>query len=296
MEKNSGKYIEKDAADKKKSLEVAEILMKNSPYPSLTFHRLLTPTPTGQALVLEGTYLQEKVAIKLFLSADNREQKEAKRKEVEIIIALNAGSKSPHLLNMCAHFDSPSPAIVFPLLNKINWSERAINPTVVSQYARQIASGLKYMHDHNIAHRDVKTDNILIDARGRAVIIDFGFACRYTGVSTIDTIEKCGTYPFMGPEIFSDLGSKVEVNKVDVYAYAMTLWQMLTGKEPWLELYTDSLDGYVEKLKSTVVSGKRPQLDSRWGNLQNLIQLCWNHSPESRPTFDSVCKQLAAGH
>ena len=146
------------------------------------------------------------------------------------------------------------------------------------------------MHDHKIAHRDIKTDNILVDSKGRAVIIDFGFACRFTG---IDAIEYCGTYPFMAPEILSESVSKSDASKVDVYAFAMTLYQMLTGKEPWEDLHTTNDDEYVDKLKLKVVSGSRLQMDSRWSSyLQNTIQGCWQDNPELRPKFDTVLSMI----
>lgn len=146
------------------------------------------------------------------------------------------------------------------------------------------------MHDRKIAHRDIKTDNILVDSRGRAVIIDFGFACRFTG---IDAIEYCGTYPFMAPEILSESGCKSDTSKVDVYAFAMTLYQMLTGKEPWEDLFTTNADEYVDKLKLKVVSGSRLQMDSRWSSyLQNTIQECWQGDPEARPKFDTILNMI----
>ena len=148
------------------------------------------------------------------------------------------------------------------------------------------------MHDHKIAHRDIKTDNILVDSKGRAVIIDFGFACRFTGV---DAIEYCGTYPFMAPEILSESVSKSDASKVDVYAFAMTLYQMLTGKEPWENLYTINEADYVDTLKSKVVSGERLQMDSRWSSvLKNTIQECWQNNAESRPNFDTVLNMFSS--
>ena len=138
LEKKAKEFVAKDHEEKMKSKEVAQTLIKNSPYPSVQFQELLTPKPTGQALVLKGEYRGDNVAIKLFLSVDEFVQKETKKKEVEILIALNTGSKSPHILSMHVHFDSPSPAIVYPLMTKIEWFGRAIDPIVVLQYAKQV--------------------------------------------------------------------------------------------------------------------------------------------------------------
>lgn len=138
LSKTAKQHTTKDCEEKKKSNEIAQILIKESPFPAVKFKQLLTPKPTGQALVLKGEYLGDDVAVKLFLDVNELVQKENKKKEVEILIALNTGSKSSHIMSMLVHFDSPSPAIVYPLMTKIEWSGRAIDPIVVTQYAKQV--------------------------------------------------------------------------------------------------------------------------------------------------------------
>ncbi|XP_024162277.1 mitogen-activated protein kinase kinase kinase 3 isoform X5 [Rosa chinensis] len=59
----------------------------------------------------------------------------------------------------------------------------------VSKYTKEILLGLKYLHDHNVVHRDIKCANILVDAYGSAKLADFGLAK--------------GTAFWMAPEVFS---------------------------------------------------------------------------------------------
>jgi serine/threonine protein kinase len=143
------------------------------------------------------------------------------------------------------------------------------------------------MHDRNIAHLDIKADNILLDAQGRAVIIDFGLASRFTGN---DSLIYCGTPPFMAPEIFMRRRGSVRgsMAKVDVFAFAMLLWQLLTGLEPWTqEQYIT-----IEQIEEHVCNGQRPQTDDRWGTLSMPIERCWNQNPGSRPDMREVIRLL----
>lgn len=88
----------------------------------------------------------------------------------------------------------------------------------------QIVKGVKHMHDHNVAHRDLKLTNILIDEEYTVKIIDFGFAC--------EANEKhkmyCGTPSYMAPEIVE---KKIYMPKpVDIWAMGVILFKLLTGE------------------------------------------------------------------
>jgi serine/threonine protein kinase len=145
------------------------------------------------------------------------------------------------------------------------------------------------MHDRKIAHLDIKADNILLDERGRVVIIDFGLASKFTGDN--DRLIYCGTRPFMAPELFElETGGskKGSMSKVDIFAFSMLIWQLLTGNEPWArEKYSS------EQLSEAVRRGDRPQTDARrWGTLTSLILRCWSKNPSSRPDIETILSTL----
>lgn len=92
---------------------------------------------------------------------------------------------------------------------------------------KQILHGVKYLHDKNVCHRDLKMTNILINSKGQVKIIDFGFA--------IEADQKlrmyCGTPSYMPPEM---------VNKrayygipLDIWSLAVVLYKLLTGQYPF---------------------------------------------------------------
>lgn len=87
----------------------------------------------------------------------------------------------------------------------------------------QIVKGVKYMHEHNVAHRDLKLTNILIDEEYTVKIIDFGFACEANERHKM----YCGTPSYMAPEIVE---KKLYFPKpTDVWSLGVVLFKLLTG-------------------------------------------------------------------
>ncbi|XP_033117746.1 aurora kinase B-like [Anneissia japonica] len=73
-------------------------------------------------------------------------------------------------------------------------------------FIQNIADGVAYLHENNIAHRDLKPDNILIDSQGVAKIADFGLAKVFDSPDirqTLYTNTLAGTYPYMAPEVIN---------------------------------------------------------------------------------------------
>jgi serine/threonine protein kinase len=96
--------------------------------------------------------------------------------------------------------------------------------------ARRVLRGLAAVHRGGILHRDVKPDNVLLDARGRPKLADFGMARhkdhrRITATGTI-----LGTADYMAPEQF--MGDTVD-HRADLYATGALLYHLLTGKPPY---------------------------------------------------------------
>jgi serine/threonine protein kinase len=92
----------------------------------------------------------------------------------------------------------------------------------------QMGVGLHFAHQQHVVHRDLKPDNILINARGEAVLADFGISVEVkTSTSRDATIS--GTPPYMAPEQFQGIASV----QSDQYALACIAYEMLTGRRPF---------------------------------------------------------------
>ena len=103
---------------------------------------------------------------------------------------------------------------------------------VVKNYMRQILSGLQYLHNSGIVHRDIKGGNILVDEFGVVKLADFGASTKLSQLDkTMEGIGLKGTPYFMAPEVLSQNGKYGR--KGDIWAVGCTMVQMLTGEPPW---------------------------------------------------------------
>src|SRR6184192_2360531 len=98
---------------------------------------------------------------------------------------------------------------------------------------REVASALSYAHSHDVVHRDVKPENILLSG-GEAVVADFGIARAITqaaGTRLTETGIPVGTPQYMSPEQASG-GGPID-GRSDVYSLACVLYEMLVGEPPY---------------------------------------------------------------
>jgi len=98
---------------------------------------------------------------------------------------------------------------------------------------RQIARALAHAHAHGLVHRDVKPDNIIVTASGKAMLLDLGVARHVADDNTRVTHEGCfvGSPLYASPEQARG-SSSVDVRS-DIYSLGATLYEMLTGRPPF---------------------------------------------------------------
>ncbi|KAK4785613.1 hypothetical protein SAY86_002302 [Trapa natans] len=109
---------------------------------------------------------------------------------------------------------------------------RKIAFKVVLQLALDLARGLSYLHSKKIVHRDVKTENMLLDKTRTLKIADFGVA-RIEASNPHDMTGETGTLGYMAPEVLN--GSPYN-RKCDVYSFGICLWEIYCCDMPYPDL------------------------------------------------------------
>jgi serine/threonine protein kinase len=149
--------------------------------------------------------------------------------------------------------------------------------------ARELAVGLRAIHEAGIIHRDVKAANILVHEEGRLEICDFGVA----GVLQSQRDKRStwiGTPHWMPPEMFA---TRAEAHRygseIDVWAYGCTLFEFANGNPPNA--------GLRERMQiGRQLNRKTPQLDSdKYSQgLKDLIAYALDSNPATRPTMEDI--------
>ena len=143
--------------------------------------------------------------------------------------------------------------------------------------ARDITRALAFAHQAGIIHRDIKVDNVLFDASGRAVIADFGIARAVSGYATATGVNMTiGTPHYVSPE--QAQGRPLD-GRSDLYALGVTLYKAATGELPfrsndWFELARMHVEDAPPPPR-----GRRPDLSPR---SERLILRCLAKHPHHR--------------
>lgn len=287
--------------------------------------------------VWRGRYRGEDVAIKVFVSIEEPSWQREKEiyetcmlRHENILGFIAADIRSnvnafTELLMICDYHPYGS---VYDFL-QVN----AISGRQMLQMGHAAAAGLAHLHEQirgtaskpAIAHRDIKSKNILVKKDYTCCIADFGLAVR------LDIQKKClipdhtklklhqGTKRYMAPELLAPELGKFRIDdfesfkRADVYSFSLVLWEMarrcdLAGHALPFELpyqHDVASDPSFDEMKAVVALKRiRPQMEESWkgssplldprspSSFCRLMEECWYSEPESRLTADRIKKRL----
>ena len=155
------------------------------------------------------------------------------------------------------------------------------------EWATQVARGMKHLHDNDIVHRDLKSQNILLSEKV-AKICDFGTA-RFLEHTTKQSGTE-GTYRWMAPEVMKCEDARIN-RRCDTYSYAMVLYELFENKIPFHEIQTEPIN--MEIAIAVLKNAQRPKITVRLPPyIRGLIEICWREDPEKRLAFDQVLQAL----
>jgi len=120
--------------------------------------------------------------------------------------------------------------------------------------AAQVASGLAAAHDKGVVHRDIKPGNVMVADDGRVKIVDFGIARHADETRLTRTGDVMGTTAYISPEQF--LSAETD-HRTDLWSLGVVLYEMLTGRLPWVDGDERELIDAIVKRPPRLVSSLR---------------------------------------
>jgi serine/threonine protein kinase len=216
-----------------------------------------------------------------------------------IVLFLSASIKPPHvyiITELC------SKGSLYDVL--MNTAPQGITGKMRKQFALDAALGMLYLHSESIIHRDLKTQNLLVNENFSVKVADFGTS----KIVTEDrTLTQCGTVTYAAPEIFSRKGRVT--HKVDVYSFGIVLYVVLyylplisvliraffSSRWDILCLPEELYAGYTmfDIVDEVTKSGLRPPISRvKSQDIRDLMTQCWSADPSQRPEFDEIVQRL----
>lgn len=147
----------------------------------------------------------------------------------------------------------------------------------------QVVRAVRYLHDRNLVHRDLKCENVLLSADGRrAKISDFGFSKELKGYPDLST-TFCGTAAFASPEVL--MGIPYDAKKYDIWSLGVMLYMMVVGSIPFDDTNMQTMPQLQKK--GVMYPEEMPPLPEP---CQALITQLLQYTPSSRPGAGQIAK------
>jgi serine/threonine protein kinase len=159
----------------------------------------------------------------------------------------------------------------------------AWTPTRKAAVAFAIAAGMNYLHSRQIIHRDLKPANVLLDAELLPRIADFGLSKLVTPENQLEMTNSIGTPVYMAPE----LAASTYTAKVDVYAFGIMLFEIVTAKKAFAKLRGQNAYHLINAVKSGLRPDVPPDVPA---HVKELMQACWDPEPDRRPSFTDMLR------
>ncbi|XP_076044496.1 tyrosine-protein kinase Src42A [Oratosquilla oratoria] len=199
--------------------------------------------------------------------------------------------RHPNLIQLYAVCTKEEPILIITelmvkgsLLHYLRGDEgRALNLVRMGNIGYQVALGMCYLEGKNYIHRDLAARNVLVGNNNIVKVADFG----------LSRLVKEGEYTAMGASKLPIRWTSPEALKYhrfsvksDVWSFGILLWEIIThGTKPYPRMENDEVVEYVNK-------GERMKEPNYPRSYYNIMQECWNHDPDRRPTFKMLTWKL----
>ncbi|HUQ83088.1 MAG TPA: protein kinase [Gemmatimonadaceae bacterium] len=273
--------------------------------PSFAIERQLDGGGMSNVYLVADAALSRRIVVKMLPpNPTARVDSERFRREIQIV----AGLQHPCIVPvLTTGFVDDSPYYAMPFVAgeslRAKLSTGQLLPLArATRILRDVASAITHAHEHGVAHRDLKPDNVLLSS-GYAVVTDFGIAKAVSSARAELDVEltsrgmTVGTPAYMAPE--QAAADPAADHRVDVYALGIMAYEILTGQRPFVgRTAQELLVAHITKAP-TPITDRRLDLPAR---LASLVMRCLAKAPEDRPSasetvelLDGIASALGAG-
>ena len=169
---------------------------------------------------------------------------------------------------------------LFDYLHKNPKTKNNLSLEFKNKITKQLICTMAYIHSRGYVHRDLKTQNILLDKNLDMKLCDFGLTKLKSELNS-GSGQFAGTPCYMAPELFD---RKFYDDKIDVFAFGTVLWEIYTQKIPYANCDAMEIKQKVTKGEELYCSSIVPK------QIANLIQKCRCVKASDRPSFEEIEK------
>lgn len=260
---------------KQDSYEVQESTLADSSTrpPPIQVVRGLGQGGYGVVMEVEHRETKRRLAMKVVSKDKVRRRRDRERLALEIKI-MDRVSPSPFIQQLYLAFETTTSIFMvtdlhqggdlfFHLMERINNFGTALSETEVRVLLAELTLALEHVHKEGFIHRDVKVENVMLDARGHIKLIDFGLAVEF--YDDVQPLSATGSLIYMAPEMIHERSGG---RHTDWWAMGVLAHEVLIGESPWKSI--DDKATLKEEIRSRPI-GELPGLSPETGQFINML-------------------------
>jgi len=235
--------------------------------------------------VFKGVWRSSTVAVKVIKNVSISQQEKAEfLKEIKVMSRMRPHPNIVQFLGMCLE----PLCIITEFLERGSLyhflrSETECPSELQWKIIRGIGAGMLHLSSEGLVHRDLAARNVLLNASLTPAVSDFGMSRLAEENAAVYSKADVGPLKWMAPE---SLQSKLYSQKTDVWAFGVTVIEVLTREDPW-----PGMEGFMAATKT--LNKETPPFPATVDpGLAQLLKECFVFEPAGRPTFQQICSRI----
>lgn len=170
-----------------------------------------------------------------------------------------------------------------------NYDNEKYDEKLIKSWILDIATGIKFLHDNNIAHCDIKPDNVLIGKDGHCKLADFGNSLRYEEGDDDNILRTQGNIYFFPPEFVDEEKDKKDIDykALDIWSFGITIYTCIFKSLPFVPDNKDNIMQLFDEINSAKFDFNKNGIKIS-EEMKTLLQKMLEKEPEKRFTANDI--------